>query len=179
MFNRNTRFFRFVAIFTCSVLLETYATAAVQAGVGKVYDAHERYVRSQPKAQTPSRILSSGVMKSFQGKAGTNPYASGQAKWDVVYKGVNLRTGNYSMSATGLTFEGGYGIPVNVTRSYSSNNAEEGPLGIGWNLSVDVRSTAGGIQPAQRQMWMWRISQARTGLLNVLLRRGLRLRCQL
>ena len=37
------------------------------------------------------------------------------------------------------------GIPVNVTRSYSANNADEGPFGIGWSLSADIRTTAGGV----------------------------------
>ncbi|MBI1332266.1 MAG: hypothetical protein GC165_05250 [Armatimonadetes bacterium] len=94
---------------------------------------------------TPSKILSAKTMKTAQGKSGENPYAAGQNKWDVMYKGVDLMTGNFTMSATDLSFKDGYGIPVNVTRSYSANNAEEGPLGKGWNLSVDVRSTAGGI----------------------------------
>ncbi len=94
---------------------------------------------------TSSKILSAKTMKQLQGKTGENPYAAGQNKWDVVYKGVNLLTGNYSTSVTDLTFEGGYGIPVNVTRSYSANNAEDGPFGKGWSLSADVRSTAGGL----------------------------------
>ncbi|MBS1700313.1 MAG: RHS repeat-associated core domain-containing protein [Armatimonadetes bacterium] len=93
----------------------------------------------------PSKVLCSSSMKAKQGRAGENPYAAGQAKWDVIYKGVNLMTGNYTTSGTDLAFEGGYGIPVNVTRSYSANNAEEGPLGKGWSVSVDVRSTAGGM----------------------------------
>ncbi len=94
---------------------------------------------------TPSKILTAKTMKTAQGKYGENPYAAGQSKWDVMYKGVNMMTGNFTTSGTDLTFEGGYGIPVNVTRSYSSNDGEEGPLGKGWTLSVDVRSTVGGI----------------------------------
>jgi len=54
-------------------------------------------------------------------------------------------TGNFTATGTDMTFEGGYGVPVNVTRSYSANQADEGPLGIGWTLSVDIRSTAGGV----------------------------------
>jgi hypothetical protein len=54
-------------------------------------------------------------------------------------------TGNYSLGATVLAYEGGYGIPVSVTRSYSSNGSDEGAMGYGWNLSVDVHSTAGGL----------------------------------
>jgi hypothetical protein len=92
-----------------------------------------------------SKILSAKTMRTVQGRSGENPYAAGQSKWDVVYKGVNLLTGNYSTSVTDLTFEGGYGIPVNVTRSYSANCSEEGPFGKGWSMSADVRSTAGGL----------------------------------
>lgn len=103
---------------------------------------------SSPKSQKPvgqTRCLSAGEMKAMTGKWTKNPYVAGANKWSVSYKGVDLLTGNFSTSATDMSFEGGYGIPVNVTRSYSSNCADEGPLGIGWNLSVDVRSTAGGI----------------------------------
>jgi len=105
-------------------------------------------VRPVPKPvlhEPVSRVLSARDMRGIRGSLGTNPYIAGQNKWDVVYKGVNLLTGNFTTSGTDLTFEGGYGIPVNVTRSYSSNSAEEGPMGYGWSLSVDVRSTAGGL----------------------------------
>ena len=101
----------------------------------------EGYGRPLPK----SRLLTAAMMAKAQGRSGENPYLAGQAKWDVVYKGINLMTGNYSTTGTDLTFEGGYGIPVNVTRSYSANSPDEGPLGKGWTLSVDVRSTAGGV----------------------------------
>lgn len=98
--------------------------------------------RVQPK---PSKILSAATMKIVQGKTGENPYAAGQSKWDVTYKGVNLLTGNYSLNVTDLAFEGGYGIPVDVARSYSANNAEDSPFGKGWTLSADVRTTSGGV----------------------------------
>lgn len=93
----------------------------------------------------PSKVLSAKSMQKMQGKANENPYASGQRKYDVVYRGVNMMSGEYTISGTDLTFEGGYGIPVNVTRSYSANNGEEGPFGKGWSLSADVRTTAGGL----------------------------------
>ena len=115
----------------------------------KTYSDASTWVKSKlpkpPLVLGASKILSSAKMKAIQGKGGENPYAAGQSKWDVVYRGVNLLTGNYSMNATDLTFEGGYGIPVNVTRSYSANDAEEGPFGKGWSMSADVRSTAGGM----------------------------------
>jgi RHS repeat-associated protein len=100
---------------------------------------------SKRRAKSASRVLTIEEMERLQGRAGENPYFAGQNKWDVVYKGVNIMTGNFSTSATDLSFEGGYGVPVNVTRSYSANNADDGPLGKGWTLSVDVRSTAGGL----------------------------------
>ena len=97
------------------------------------------------RAKSASRLLTVKEERTMQGRTGENPYLAGQSKWDVVYKGVNLMTGNYSMSATDMSFDGGYGIPVNVTRSYSANNPDEGPFGKGWTLSADVRSTAGGL----------------------------------
>ncbi len=115
----------------------------------KTYSDAKNWIKSKTppvkEALIPSKVLSAKTMRTSQGKTGENPYASGQSKWDVMYKGVNLMTGNFTTSGTDLTFEGGYGIPVNVTRSYSANNGEGGPLGKGWTLSVDVRSTAGGI----------------------------------
>ena len=102
-----------------------------------------------PVAKKPaprkSRILTDREMGVMQGRLGKNPYLAGQNKWDVVYQGINLLSGNFTTSGTDLTFEGGYGIPVNVTRSYSANSIDEGPLGEGWTLSVDIRNTAGGL----------------------------------
>jgi len=97
------------------------------------------------RVKSASRLLTGEEERTLQGRAGENPYLAGQNKWDVVYKGIDLMTGNFSTSATDLSFDGGYGIPVNVTRSYSSNNPDEGPFGKGWTLSADVRSTAGGL----------------------------------
>ncbi len=101
-----------------------------------------------PKAKPHLRdsfLLSAKTLNARQGRSGENPYAAGQQKFDVVYKGVDLMSGNYTMSATDLSFENGYGIPVNMTRSYSANDGDEGPLGKGWTVSVDARSTAGGL----------------------------------
>src|SRR5579862_7545288 len=58
-------------------------------------------------------------------------------------------SGNYSTSVTDMSFDGGYGIPVNVTRSYSSKDGSEEPFGYGWSLSADVRQTAGGLLKSQ------------------------------
>lgn len=92
-----------------------------------------------------SKPLTAKEMRIDQGKYGKNPYMAGSGKWDPQYKGVNLVTHNFSTSATDMSFEGGYGIPVNITRSYSANSGEEGPFGEGWALSADVRTTAGGL----------------------------------
>ncbi|ARU39992.1 hypothetical protein CCB80_02110 [Armatimonadetes bacterium Uphvl-Ar1] len=102
-------------------------------------------VKKETAKKVETRKLSDKEMETLSGRYSGNPYYAGQAKFDVVYKGVNLRTGNYSTSATDLSFEGGYGIPVNITRSYSANNIDEGPFGVGWTLSADLRSTAGGL----------------------------------
>jgi len=100
---------------------------------------------TQRRAASASRPLTCKEQRKMQGRSGENPYLAGQSKWDVVYQGIDLMTGNFSTSATDMSFDGGYGIPVNVTRSYSANNADEGPFGKGWTLSADVRSTAGGL----------------------------------
>ena len=119
----------------------------LREGVRKSLAAREnaQHELAARRAKSRSRLLSSQEERTMQGRAGENPYLAGQRKWDVVYKGLNIVTGNYSMSATDLSFDGGYGIPVNVTRSYSANNPDEGPFGKGWTLSADVRSTAGGL----------------------------------
>lgn len=112
--------------------------------------AHDPYKPVNPKPESEvkeavTRLLTPEEMEARKGRVVGNPYFAGQAKFDVVHKGVNIRTGNYSMSATDISFEGGYGIPVNVTRSYSANSIDEGPFGYGWTLSADLRSTAGGL----------------------------------
>src|ERR1044072_3939947 len=105
----------------------------------------ERAPQRKQKPAFKSRPMSAKDMKSLQGKWAKNPYVAGSNKYSVSYKGVDLMTGNFSLSNTDMSFEGGYGIPVNVTRSYSSNNTEGGAFGEGWAISVDVRSTAGGL----------------------------------
>ncbi len=107
----------------------------------------DRLIRaSTPKpAMIASRDLSESEMETMRGKAGENPYMAGSSKVSVDFHGIDLSSGNFGTSATDLSFEGGYGIPINVTRSYSANNSDEGPLGKGWTLSVDIRNTAGGL----------------------------------
>ncbi|MBV6457231.1 MAG: hypothetical protein HONBIEJF_00338 [Fimbriimonadaceae bacterium] len=111
------------------------------------------------KAQTPSksigevvatawqmpetRLLTDDELISLKGKTGENPYVAAPQKWSVVYKGVDLATGNFSFSVTDLACETSFGVPVNVSRTYSANNGDEGPFGVGWTLSSDIRSTAG------------------------------------
>lgn len=92
-----------------------------------------------------SRVLSAAEQRSRLGKLSVDPRFSGTTKYSVVHNGIDLLTGNFVTSATDMAFQGGYGIPVNVTRTYSANNGDEGPFGYGWILSVDLRSTAGGL----------------------------------
>jgi len=97
-----------------------------------------------------SRVLSDEDLAKKTGRqsydpSAINPYLAGSQRYSVPMYGVDLLTGNYSTSATDLSFEGGYGMPINVSRSYSSNNPDEGPFGKGWTLSADIRSTAGGL----------------------------------
>jgi hypothetical protein len=67
---------------------------------------------------------------------GESPYIAGAQKFDPQAQGIDLMTGNFSMSATDLDFQGGYGIPVNVSRSHSADNHDEGPFGKRWTLSA-------------------------------------------
>lgn len=156
MINRTrTLFFRAVSFTMCFGLLNLSMPMSMVVQVGtpirqrveetaKEAEAKQRDLAKRRLAST-SRPLTTKEQHAFQGRTGENPYLAGQNKWDVVYKGVNLMTGNFTTSATDMSFEGGYGIPVNVTRSYSANNPDEGPFGKGWTLSADVRSTAGGV----------------------------------
>ncbi|MCU0317429.1 MAG: DUF6531 domain-containing protein [Fimbriimonadaceae bacterium] len=109
------------------------------------------YDPSKPREVNPpapstvlSRELTESEMESLSGRTG-NPYNAGQAKFDIVFQGINTRTLNFTTAGSDLSFEGGYGIPVAVTRSYSANNIDEGPLGPGWTISTDIRSSAGGL----------------------------------
>ncbi len=126
--------------------------AIPMAAVGaEAQDAMAKHAKSEADAREkqaklrPSRPLLGAELRTMRGKGSQNPYLSGSAKWGINIDGVDITTGNLSLSSTDLSFEGGYGIPVNVTRTYSANNGDEGPLGIGWTLSVDLRSTAGGL----------------------------------
>ncbi|MBX7131506.1 MAG: RHS repeat-associated core domain-containing protein [Fimbriimonadaceae bacterium] len=124
---------------------ESYA--AELSSVNPDWDKLQRLAQSFPVIEKPaaSRVLGASEMESRKGLLAVNPYVAGSQKWSVNYAGIDLLTGNYSTSATDISFEGGYGIPINVTRTYSSNNPDDGPLGVGWTLSVDIRSTAGGL----------------------------------
>ncbi|MEQ1821694.1 MAG: RHS repeat-associated core domain-containing protein [Fimbriimonadaceae bacterium] len=103
----------------------------------------------EPKVKrVESRPLTAKEMKSSLGRNVddvANPYTAGVSRQSIMMDGVDLMTGNLNLSATDISFEGGYGIPVAVTRSYSSNNGLAGPMGRGWTLSVDIRTTAGGV----------------------------------
>jgi RHS repeat-associated protein len=147
--------FRAFSVFVCLALIniavpESLLVAegiplkeAVSARVAEIGNARAAMARRRAVSRT--RLLSSKETYSLQGRTAQCPYTAGVSKWDPSFQGVDLVTGNYSTSATDLSFDGGYGIPVNVTRSYSANDANEGPFGFGWTLSADVRTTAGGI----------------------------------
>ncbi len=104
-------------------------------------------VKPQPeKPETLDvRVLSAKELRTHNGKLSVDPSVSGTRKTSIVKNGIDLTTGNYTTSANDLSFEGGYGIPVSVSRVYSANNGDEGPFGFGWTLSADVRQTAGGV----------------------------------
>ena len=107
--------------------------------------AEQKKALDARKAVSRTRLLSEKELRTLEGRTATCPYIAGTNKWDPSFQGVDLVSGNYSLSATDLSFDGGFGIPVNITRSYSANDANEGPFGYGWTLSADVRTTAGGL----------------------------------
>ncbi len=144
MIRTNNRIFRFSATLFALAVANISVPMGFANVIGPSLMALQKPQKTTPMPK-PSRLLSNHEMAQRHGRLAVNPYVAGSRKWGVNYKGIDLTTGNYSQTATDLSFDTGYGIPVNVTRSYSSNNADEGPLGIGWTLSVDVRTTAGGI----------------------------------
>ncbi len=119
-------------------LAKSLEASAAKARKHEADDAARRKVSA-------SHPLTASEETKLQGATGECPYLAGSGKWAVQYEGIDIATGNYSTTATDLSFDTGYGIPVNVTRSYSSNNLDDGPFGKGWTLSADLRSTAGGL----------------------------------
>lgn len=126
-----------------------FQTAAPAAEAG-VRAAERQYLawqtrRAQQKPIPPDvRVLRKGEMLALKGR-GRIPSLAGQAKWDIIDNGVNLRTRNYTYTATDLTLPGAIGIPVSVVRTWNANDDREGPFGIGWSWSLDVRQAAGGL----------------------------------
>jgi hypothetical protein len=125
---------------------QTVAPAA-EAGV-RAATRHYRawqHARQQALKKPPDvRVLRKAEMLYLKGR-GRIPSLAGQAKWDVIDNGVNLRTRNYTYTATDLTLPGAIGIPVSVVRTWNANDDREGPFGIGWSWSLDVRQAAGGL----------------------------------
>jgi RHS repeat-associated protein len=123
------------------------AAPAAEAGV-RVATRHYRawqYARQQALKKLPDvRVLRKAEMQHLKGR-GRIPSLAGQAKWDIIDNGVNLRTRNYTYTATDLTLPGAIGIPVSVVRTWNANDDREGPFGIGWSWSLDVRQAAGGL----------------------------------
>jgi len=144
MISTRGKFIKIVSIIV-SMAMFSMATPAViwkSLGVGLTSLVPE------PVIYAETRELKQDELDSMRGRdngADANPYIAGQSKLGVNYHGVDLLTGNFSFSETDLSFEGGYGIPVAITRTYSANNPDEGPFGRGWTLSVDLRTTAGGL----------------------------------
>lgn len=140
MINRRSVLFRSTAMVVC--LTTTAMSTMLFAYPRKAAPPHP----DPPAKKAPkSHVLSDKEMLKAMGKDAANPYVSGVSRQSIVVNGVDVMTGNFSTSATDLSFEGGYGIPVAVTRTYNSNCGIEGPMGRGWTLSVDMRSTAGGL----------------------------------
>ncbi|MEO0248293.1 MAG: DUF6531 domain-containing protein, partial [candidate division WOR-3 bacterium] len=126
-----------------ALLLQSFAPA-----VGYAMSQADRQVRLYLKRRqaqqevSPVRVLRKSEMLRLRG-GGRLPQVAGQAKWDVVDNGVNLRTRNYTYTANDLTLPGAVGIPVSVVRTFNANDDREGPFGIGWSWSLDVRQAAG------------------------------------
>jgi len=131
------------------ILALGFQTAAPAAEAGVRAATHHyrawQHARQQASQQLPDvRVLRKSEMLAFKGR-GRIPSLAGQAKWDIIDNGVNLRTRNYTYTATDLTLPGAIGIPVSVVRTWNANDDREGPFGIGWSWSLDVRQAAGGL----------------------------------
>ncbi|MBL8065833.1 MAG: RHS repeat-associated core domain-containing protein [Chthonomonadaceae bacterium] len=138
---RDTRITRPLSTLVVFGLISWYVP--VQALADGIANARAEAAKRPKMAE--SRTLSPNEMQRIKGRiAPGNPYYAGNLPYDPQFKGVNMRTGNFSLSATDLSFEGGYGIPVSIVRTYSSNNIDEGPFGVGWSWSLDLRTSAGG-----------------------------------
>jgi len=144
-----TRLFRSLCVSSCVLV----ANSAVPLGLINEISSPFQPGRSPApakshdaakKAPAFSRPLLASEQRKLVGAMGENPYIAGNQKCDVIYKGIDVVTGNYTTSATDMSFETGYGIAVNVSRSYASNDADDGPFGKGWTLSADMQSTATG-----------------------------------
>lgn len=129
----------------CVTLLSTAVATLGFPAYAFAPDEADAKPAAKATIKAASRELADSEMAGMKGKDGRNPYLAGTSKWSANYKGVDLFTGNFTTSATDLSFEGGYGIPVNVTRAYSSNSNEEGAFGVGWTMSADIRTTGGGL----------------------------------
>ena len=146
MISTRSKFTKVVSVGIATAMFSMATPTIIWSDLAKVVKS------AIPEAEesVATRKLTADELGSLRGRsvdAGTdaNPYIAGQSKWGVNYRGVDLLTGNFSFTETDLSFEGGYGIPVAITRTYSANNPDEGPLGRGWTLSVDLRTTAGGL----------------------------------
>jgi len=141
------RWFRRVGWIAILALGVQTAAPAAEAGVRAAEQAYRRHqaARAQQPTQLPDvRVLRKSEMQHLKGR-GRIPSLAGQAKWDVVDNGLNLRTGNYTYTTTDLTLPGAIGIPVSVVRTWNANDDREGPFGVGWSWSLDVRQAAGGL----------------------------------
>src|SRR5206468_1335011 len=94
--------FRSVAVILSSALLN----ASVPLGLLSYVPIYVRPL-SVPKVEkmAESKLLRLADMKKRLGKTGPSPYMQGQQKWDVMYKGVDTFTGNYTLSCTDLDFQ--------------------------------------------------------------------------
>src|SRR5436305_350351 len=98
MIRTTSLYFRFAAISATFLMANNVLAVTLSELTKPDPNARHEVKRKMP----PSRILSAKEMARVQGKNGENPYMAGQSKWDIVYKGVNLMTGNFSTSATDL-----------------------------------------------------------------------------
>lgn len=69
-----------------------------------------------------------------------NPYASGIEPWQKSLRDVNLANGNLFKSYTDIKVAAARGAGLVLQRSYNSNDVREGPFGVGWTDSYDMRT---------------------------------------
>src|SRR5437016_13811529 len=90
-------------------------------------------------------------MKSLSGRGYRNKYLAGTLPWQRDLRGANLCSGNLFKSFTDIQVPPARGAGLAFQRSYNSNDAREGPFGVGWTDAYDIFNTEDGNNKVSRE----------------------------